>query len=98
MRWKGKISDVGDSGVKEAARNRFTDEAGLEKALKDFRKDSEKVNVPHERAPITSYDMKNAVVSLTETYRVLRRISYETTSSWTSRREPYEPCEQLGSS
>jgi hypothetical protein len=32
---------------------------------------------------MTSYDMKNAVVSLTETYRVLRRISDEITSSWT---------------
>ena len=83
MRGKGVIADVRDGGVEESASDSFADEACLEKALKDLGKDGEKVNVPHERAPMTSYDMKNAVVSLTETYRVLGIISYETTSSWT---------------
>ena len=83
MRGKRVVADVRDGGVEQAAPYSFADEARLEKALKYLGKNCEKVNVPHERAPMTSYDIKNAVVSLKETYRVLRRISNEITSSWT---------------
>ena len=83
VRGKGEVSNIRYGGVEETARDSFADEACLKKALKYLGKNSEKVNVPHERAPIPSYDMKNAVVSVKETYRVLRRISDEITSSWT---------------
>lgn len=98
MRGRGEIADIGYGGVEETAPDSFADEACPEKALKYLGKNSEKVNVPHERPPIPSYDIKNAVVSVTETYRVLGSISNETTSSWSSPLEPYEPSEQLGSS